>query len=42
MANHIYCYVIVEDKLVCMDIADSKDYYINTPKMTDYLDIVVE
>lgn len=40
--SHIYCYVIVEDKLVCMDIADSKDYYINTPKMTDYLDIVVE
>lgn len=40
--SHIYCYTIVDDNFVCMDIADSKDYYINAPKMTDYLDIVVE
>ena len=40
--SHIYCYTIVDDKEVCMDIADAKEYYINSPKMTDYYDIVVE
>ncbi|MBR2240840.1 MAG: hypothetical protein IJ890_05625 [Clostridia bacterium] len=40
--SHIYCYTVVDGKFVSMDIADSKDYYINAPKMTDYMDIVVE
>lgn len=40
--SHIFCYIIIDGQNVCMDIADSKDYYINQPNMTNFLDIVVE
>lgn len=40
--SHIFCYTIVDNEQVCMDIADKTDYFGNMPNMTAYFDIPVE